>query len=432
MKKYINLFLKIILLLTIFTSCNHASEQDLHLEIWDGAVAESFESGSGTSDDPYKIATPAQLAYLAEQVSYGESYSDCYFVLTSNMDLNNIDWTPIGNGITGFQGHFDGSGNTIKNLKISNGVRFLYKYPSAKSALYYNAFGLFATVQDAEIKNLTIDTAEILVCMNENITCVHAGVLCGSVRTFEDSTAISNIRIKNTKIVPQIQSENELYLLSIGGLIGHAYSTENTVTSVNNVEIDVAVPYENYLYKAQQIGAIAGNVSAHNSEFKFENINSYLNLKIVDNEDYSDSYHVVGALAASQASAKPFVMKNIVSKITVNKNLEYFYDLQVLMSPQYSTNPDWYTAYAVIGDAYCYAPKNDPEVVGYALENVFGYIEHIDDETGKRTISTNLYCLPNGIDFVQTNCLGCETLPSDHGLDESIWDTSDLANPKLK
>lgn len=45
-------------------------------DVWDGSVAESFESGSGTEDDPYIIVTAEQLALLAELVNTSETYID--------------------------------------------------------------------------------------------------------------------------------------------------------------------------------------------------------------------------------------------------------------------------------------------------------------------------------------------------------------------
>ena len=58
--------------------------------------------GSGTSTDPYQIATGAQLAFLAQQVNAGDAkYTSAYYVLTADIDLgnnltNNKEWTPIG------------------------------------------------------------------------------------------------------------------------------------------------------------------------------------------------------------------------------------------------------------------------------------------------------------------------------------------------
>lgn len=99
---------------------------DTDSDVWDGKPAEKFADGAGTVDDPYKISTGAELAYLAEKVNGGESYSGNYFKLTSDIRLNTDDvptsentWTPIGNSSNKFQGTFDGDGHTISGLYIT-------------------------------------------------------------------------------------------------------------------------------------------------------------------------------------------------------------------------------------------------------------------------------------------------------------------------
>ena len=103
---------------------------DTDSDVWDGKPAEKFAGGAGTVDDPYKISTGAELAYLAEKVNGGESYSGNYFKLTSDIRLNADDvptagdslnsWTPIGNAMREkFQGTFDGDGHTVEGLYIN-------------------------------------------------------------------------------------------------------------------------------------------------------------------------------------------------------------------------------------------------------------------------------------------------------------------------
>lgn len=108
---------------------------DTDSDVWDGKPAEKFAGGAGTVDDPYKISTGAELAYLAQQVNAGESYSGKYFTLTSDIQLNDLDkdgmpkaaegqtgaypWIPIGNNKKKFQGTFDGAGHTVEGLYIN-------------------------------------------------------------------------------------------------------------------------------------------------------------------------------------------------------------------------------------------------------------------------------------------------------------------------
>ena len=83
--------------------------------VWDGSVASKFSDGSGTAEDPYRIRSAAELAYLAETVNSGkETYSGKTVALAQDIDLNQIEWKPIGDGIHAFMGNFNGNGHTIK------------------------------------------------------------------------------------------------------------------------------------------------------------------------------------------------------------------------------------------------------------------------------------------------------------------------------
>ena len=104
-------------------------------DVWVGKIAEKFAGGTGTESDPYQISNGAELAYLAQQVNAGESYSGKYFTLTSDIQLNELDkdgmpkaaegqtgaypWIPIGNNKKKFQGTFDGAGHTVEGLYIN-------------------------------------------------------------------------------------------------------------------------------------------------------------------------------------------------------------------------------------------------------------------------------------------------------------------------
>lgn len=104
------------------------------LDVWDGS-ATPWTNGSGTQSDPYLIETAANLAYLAQKVNEGyqasgmEVFAYKYFLMTDDFDLNNINWTPIGNvdyvngALSGyyFAGCFDGWYHNIDHLKIQTG-----------------------------------------------------------------------------------------------------------------------------------------------------------------------------------------------------------------------------------------------------------------------------------------------------------------------
>lgn len=121
------------------------------------ALAEetAFAGGSGTADDPWQIASVDQLAYLAATVNDGSKsgYMGAYFVLTADLDMTGVDWTPIGNmndmenRTTLFLGSFDGQGHTVSNLTYKNDQ-------------FIVGAGLFG-ISVGEIKNVNIENAAV-------------------------------------------------------------------------------------------------------------------------------------------------------------------------------------------------------------------------------------------------------------------------------
>ena len=85
-------------------------------------------NGSGTSADPYRIETPADLEKVREDVAAGDSFSGRHLLLTEDIQLPD-QWEPIGtlkqgedspaNGmnILPFSGILDGGGHTVTSAK---------------------------------------------------------------------------------------------------------------------------------------------------------------------------------------------------------------------------------------------------------------------------------------------------------------------------
>ena len=100
------------------------------IDVWDGS-ASPWTLGTGVSSDPYLIETAENLAYLAQKVNEGYQaqgqavFKGVYFLMTDDLDLNNINWTPIGNVNMNMQGYyfagiFDGWYHNIDHLKIQS------------------------------------------------------------------------------------------------------------------------------------------------------------------------------------------------------------------------------------------------------------------------------------------------------------------------
>jgi uncharacterized protein YjdB len=175
-------------------------------DIWDSWFGKtSFEflsgnQGEGTEEKPYLIKNRDQLMGLseltamgmmvpeAEGAKYAGDYSGCYFALGANIDLQGVNWIPIGfyqdsSEIAGevshpFNGFFDGSGKTIKNLKLT-------------SFAGYNNVGLFGAVTDANIHDLTIIPDSSSIKGNDR-----TGVVVG----YAEDSQIRNVTVKNADI----------------------------------------------------------------------------------------------------------------------------------------------------------------------------------------------------------------------------------------
>lgn len=132
-----------------------ADEEFDTTDAWEGDTATSFCGGTGTQENPYLICSGSALTYLAAQVNSGNHYTDTYFRVTKNLDLNHLPFTPIGiDRDYHFNGHFDGNGHIVKNLKIqSNTLERIGLF----SVLGYND-----TTSTPSIENLGVENAHIV------------------------------------------------------------------------------------------------------------------------------------------------------------------------------------------------------------------------------------------------------------------------------
>ena len=108
------------------------------------ALAADTLSGSGTEDDPYLLATAADLKAFRDMAN-AEASSKLCATLTADIDLGGEAWTPFeGPSLDdAYAGTFDGANHTIKGLSVN--------LTSSKGA------GLFGTVCGATIKNLKVE-----------------------------------------------------------------------------------------------------------------------------------------------------------------------------------------------------------------------------------------------------------------------------------
>lgn len=144
----------------------------------DGKLVERPLVGSGTEADPFVIASLADLELFRAKVNGGNSFAGKFVKMTADIDLNNVEWTPIAYMGKTFKGTFDGNGKTISNLKITKELA---------NAPANNGIGFFGRTDDpAVIKNLTIENVDITGSL-------HVGAIVGNGYT---GKAVENCTVK--------------------------------------------------------------------------------------------------------------------------------------------------------------------------------------------------------------------------------------------
>ena len=148
---------KSIIVVLVFVFALSTVAQNRPDDCWDGTIAESYDGGDGSFENPYQIANPQQLALLAQQTNFGIG-GDAYYVLTDNICLNDnlnvnpYNWIPIGCVVDTvpffFTGHFDGNKMTVSGL--------YYQDENIDAVV-----GLFGCTNGAEIQNVSLSNCRV-------------------------------------------------------------------------------------------------------------------------------------------------------------------------------------------------------------------------------------------------------------------------------
>lgn len=196
-----------------------------------------------TETNTFEISNAAGLQWVAYQVNAGGAneyveakkitygapnvaFVDQTIVLTDNIDLQNINWTPIGyetkeNGasIYGFAGTFDGKDHTISNLTVS----------TDKNS---NA-GLFGATNYATIKNLTLE--DVNIEGHYKTAAIVADAWCTTI----DKCHVKRGAITSTpwEIKPNVYDDANNVGGTVGYLCGQPDAAAVTNCTVDGVEI---------------------------------------------------------------------------------------------------------------------------------------------------------------------------------------------------
>ena len=319
-------------------------------------------SGSGTAEDPYLIGSYDELVFFRNDVNNGNRYNGKFVKLTADIDLNDEEWTPIGdykNDASSFLGTFDGDGHIISNLWISGYTK--------EGAGFFSNVGLQSENISGTVKNVTFNNVTIISSQS------YVGVI---------AKAPSGAYIYNVKITGKVNIQGYGY---VGGIAGHGYpkmdncsveaegkiianyrgagailgfsgdyGAKITNSSVSGVGEGLEI-HGNYGGAAAIIGSPYGAA--------LENV-SASNLSITSNSDYCVGYLAGGGTVTNgtvsnvtaTASGEPITAADVVAYV----NDEIYFSLQEALD-----------AAIVAGDTVTVVIANDVDLTGTTWNPVY-------------------------------------------------------------
>ena len=210
-------------------------------------------AGGGTEENPYLISNLEDLIWFRYQVNAGENnYAGKHVKLADNIDLNNEEWTPIGNvtydskykpadASKVFSGVFNGNGKVISNLKVASTVG------GADTQANVGFFGI--TGEGAVIKDLTLT----------NVNIETDGRNVGALAGFAYKATLSNITV-NGNI--QIKGGN-----NVSGVAGMTRYYDMSATNIKVIGNDGSAIVGNNI-----VGGIFAEIAPNGSVQTFESL----------------------------------------------------------------------------------------------------------------------------------------------------------------
>lgn len=182
---------------------------------WDGVSLRQPE-GSGTADDPYRIAAAQELAWLARTVNSGAGEGLCA-VLTADIDLGYQPWPVIGASAP-FTGTLDGQGHTVSGLCVTE--------LSGRTAL-----GLFGTAEHAVFRDITVSGSIDLtgVDMTGAADALRVGGLVGLGSGVTLERCVSQV-----EITVSLTNAADNQSAALGGLAGRLTGDAHRLTDCRN------------------------------------------------------------------------------------------------------------------------------------------------------------------------------------------------------
>lgn len=333
-----------------------------------------FSKGNGTQTNPYIITTAEELVYFSTKINTGKMNDGVHFALGADIDMTNVEFSPIGNGTHRFSSNFDGRGFVISNLT----PKLIYG-DYGNNANY--SCGFFGIVGNAEIKNLRLENVNITYTYESNYF-TEVGILAACVYPTREC------KITDCVINGNINVDTDVLLA--GGIVGDIFVTEGAKLYLERLQSNTKMQVRSDSVNA---GAVLGSLLGRGEE-AFSDICAQS--EILHSSKYSSYIGAFGGLANPNGCVS---ISNCFFKINTNK--KYNDEIHLLVG----------------GIIDSYQPSGT-----FNFKNVFGFIDS----------SSELYEIPSENPVNEENCSLTDVLPSECNFNTEIWDISDPTVPFIK
>ena len=253
---------------------------------WSNHVAESYATPVDTENKVVTIASAEELALFAKQVNSGNTYSGYTVNMTTDIDLSQYAWNPIGKSGKPFKGTFNGQDHIISNLFIRKSLT--------------SDVGLFGLTTDGEVKNFTLHNAFVKGYLD-------VGAIAGTPYTskYTKISLTGDVKVDGYAYVggmfgknayadltdltinvdegSYVNAKSENYRTYVGGLVGFMGEGSQTVKNVTS-NIDV-------IGSTCDVGGITGIAHYENT---FINCHSSGNVTLTSAQDAGDELEIGG------------------------------------------------------------------------------------------------------------------------------------------
>jgi len=178
----------------------------------------SHPFGAGTLEDPYLIASSANLKWVSENNTGNTGFSGKYFKQTADIDMSPTTletWIPIGGVTNKFNGTYDGNGYSVENLCINT------------ATIRQGLFGVIGDI--GTVMDLGVTSVDITCSAHNNTTGALTGALVGTLYG-------SVLRCYSTGTVSGDGNIGGLVGYSYGGTLKDSYSTCTVLGNGGSVE----------------------------------------------------------------------------------------------------------------------------------------------------------------------------------------------------